>query len=52
MRCVAGASLLVLVGCNQVFGLGPTHEYDANPDVVIDVIRAAARAVQESLATA
>lgn len=36
MRCVAGAGLLVLVGCNQVFGITPTKEYDASVDVVPD----------------
>jgi len=29
MRCVAGAGLLVLVGCNQVFGLHKTDLFDA-----------------------
>jgi len=37
MRCVAGAGLLALVGCNQVFGITPTKEYDAAPDVVADM---------------
>ncbi|HEX2685370.1 MAG TPA: hypothetical protein VHN14_02065 [Kofleriaceae bacterium] len=37
MRCVAGASLLALVGCNQVFGIAPTRPYDASIDGVIDV---------------
>ena len=39
MRCVAGASLLALVGCNQVFGITPTTEFDAAvpvPHVVLD----------------
>lgn len=37
MRCVAGAGLLVLVGCNQVFGLSATREFDASIDVAADV---------------
>lgn len=37
MRCVAGAGLLALVGCNQVFGLSKTREYDAAPDVDPDM---------------
>ena len=36
MRCVAGVSLLALVGCNQIFSLAPTREFDAA--VPIDVI--------------
>jgi hypothetical protein len=42
MWCVAGAGLLALVGCNQVFGITPTQEYDASnlppdmPHVVLD----------------
>lgn len=42
MRCVAGAGLLALVGCNRVFGIDPTQEYDASnlpldmPHVVLD----------------
>ncbi len=37
MRCVAGAGLLMLVACNQVFGIGKTEPYDAAPDVIADV---------------
>jgi len=37
MRCVAGVSLLALVGCNQIFSLAPTREFDAAP-VPVDVI--------------
>jgi hypothetical protein len=37
MRCVASAGLLVLVGCNQIFGLAPTQPYDAGPDGVLDM---------------
>jgi hypothetical protein len=37
MRCVAGAGLLMLVGCNQVFGLHKTEPYDAGPDVIPDL---------------
>lgn len=33
MRCVAGAGLLVLVGCNQVFGLHKNEPYDDRPTV-------------------
>jgi hypothetical protein len=33
MRCVAGAGLLVLVGCNQVFGLHKNEPYDATQTV-------------------
>jgi hypothetical protein len=29
MRCVAGAGLLALVGCNQIFGIGATQGIDA-----------------------
>jgi len=39
MRCVAGAGLLALVGCNQIFGIAPTTEFDASvpvPQVVLD----------------
>ena len=39
MRCVAGAGLLALVGCNQVFGIGATQGFDASvemPTVVLD----------------
>jgi len=36
MRCVAGAGLLALVGCNQILGITPTTVYDAAPDVVPD----------------
>ena len=37
MRCVAGAGLLALVGCNQIFGIAPTQPYDAAPDVPPDL---------------
>jgi hypothetical protein len=37
MRCVAGAGLLALVGCNQIFGLAPTQAYDAGIDVPPDL---------------
>ena len=37
MRCVAGAGLLALVGCNQIFGLTPTKAYDASIDGVLDM---------------
>lgn len=39
MRCVAGVGLLALVGCNQLFSLAPTREFDAAvpPDVVPDI---------------
>jgi len=37
MRCVTGAGLLALVGCNQIFGITPTTEFDAaEPHVVLD----------------
>ncbi len=36
MRCVAGAGLLSLMGCNQVFGITPTKEFDATGHVVLD----------------
>jgi hypothetical protein len=36
MRCVAGVGLLALVGCNQIFSLAPTREFDAS--ISIDVI--------------
>lgn len=29
MRCVAGVGLLVLVGCNQIFGIAETQPWDA-----------------------
>ena len=29
MRCVAGVGLVLLVGCNQIFGLAPAGTYDA-----------------------
>jgi len=32
MRCVAGAGLFALVGCNQIFGIVATAPYDAPPD--------------------
>ena len=39
MRCVAGVGLLALVGCNQLFSLSPTREFDAGvPDEVIDAM--------------
>lgn len=34
MRCVAGVGLLALVGCNQIFGIAATKEWDAGVDVV------------------
>jgi len=37
MRCVAGAGLWMLVGCNQVFGIHQTEPYDARPDVIPDL---------------
>jgi hypothetical protein len=39
MRCVAGVGLLALVGCNQIFSLAPTREFDAaiSIDVIPDV---------------
>jgi hypothetical protein len=37
MRCVAGAGLLALVGCNQIFGITPTQPYDAATDVPVDL---------------
>lgn len=37
MRCVAGAGLWMLVGCNQVFGIHKTELYDAGPDVKPDL---------------
>jgi len=37
MRCVAGAGLLALVGCNQVFGIASTRSFDAAADVVPDM---------------
>jgi len=37
MRCVAGAGLLALVGCNQIFGIAPTAPYDASIDVPPDL---------------
>jgi len=37
MRCVAGAGLLALVGCNQVFGIANTTVYDASADVPVDI---------------
>ena len=36
MRCVAGVGLLALVGCNQIFSLAPTREFDAA--IPIDVV--------------
>lgn len=32
MRRVAGAGLLLVVGCNQIFGLTPARTWDAGPD--------------------
>jgi hypothetical protein len=32
MRRVAGIGLLALVGCNQIFGISPTREWDAGID--------------------
>ncbi|MEO7729448.1 MAG: hypothetical protein ABIY55_00640 [Kofleriaceae bacterium] len=37
MRCVAGAGLWMLVGCNQIFGIHKTEPYDARPDVIPDL---------------
>jgi hypothetical protein len=37
MRCVAGAGLLALVGCNQIFGIASTRPYDAAIDVPPDM---------------
>jgi hypothetical protein len=37
MRCVAGAGLLALVGCNQILGIAPTRAYDASIDVPPDM---------------
>jgi len=37
MRCVAGVGLLVLVGCNQIFGLTPARTWDAQIDVPPDM---------------
>lgn len=36
MRCVAGVGLLALVGCNQIFSLAPTREFDAA--IPVDVV--------------
>jgi hypothetical protein len=36
MRCVAGVGFLALVGCNQIFSLAPTREFDAA--ISVDVI--------------
>ncbi|HSS02680.1 MAG TPA: hypothetical protein VLM79_36715 [Kofleriaceae bacterium] len=36
MRCVVGVGLLALVGCNQLFSLSPTREFDAA--ISVDVI--------------
>ena len=33
MRCVAGVGLLLLVGCNQIFGISETQPWDAPPPV-------------------
>lgn len=33
MRCVAGVGLLLLVGCNQIFGISATEPWDAAPPV-------------------
>lgn len=39
MRCVAGVGLVALVGCNQLFSLAPTREFDAavSRDVIEDM---------------
>ncbi|HMG56670.1 MAG TPA: hypothetical protein VK601_24385, partial [Kofleriaceae bacterium] len=37
MRCVAGVGLVLLVGCNQIFGIAATQPWDAPPDVVPDL---------------
>ena len=37
MRCVAGAGLLALVSCNQVFGIASTRGFDAAIDVPPDM---------------
>ncbi len=37
MRCAAGAGLLLLVGCNQIFGITPTQSWDAPVDVIADM---------------
>ena len=37
MRCVAGVGLLLMVGCNQIFGLTPAKARDAGPDVTIEI---------------
>lgn len=37
MRCVAGAGLLALVACNQVFGIAETRGFDASIDVPPDM---------------
>lgn len=36
MRCVAGVGLLLLGGCNQIFGLTPARTFDASIDVTPD----------------
>ena len=36
MRCVAGVGLVALVGCNQLFSLAPTREFDAAVPEVFD----------------
>ena len=33
MRCVAGVGLLMLVGCNRIFGISETQPWDAPPPV-------------------
>jgi hypothetical protein len=37
MRCVAGVGLLLLVGCNQIFGISQTQPWDAGADVIEDM---------------
>jgi hypothetical protein len=37
MRCAAGAGLLLLVGCNQIFGITSTQPWDAPVDVIADM---------------
>jgi hypothetical protein len=39
MRCVAGVGLIVLAGCNQIFGLAPARTWDAAIDVPPDMPR-------------
>jgi len=37
MRCVAGLGLLALAGCNQIFGIAETRQFDAAIDVPADM---------------